>query len=197
MSRVQLALNVDDLDASIAFYTKLFQTPPAKIREDYANFAIADPPLKLVLFANSGEPGTLEPHRRRGRDHRRGRSRHRPHPGTRLRPAHPGERVVLLRGAGQDLGQGPRERLGVLHRARRRSGHGMRHRRHVLPDRRLNRPDPLRQQRRRRAIRDEIDTKVRALLDLLQSERCLPARRGKCRDQARRGWFRATLTSPI
>ena len=44
MSRVQLALNVEDLDASIAFYTKLFQTPPAKVREDYANFAIADPP---------------------------------------------------------------------------------------------------------------------------------------------------------
>jgi catechol 2,3-dioxygenase-like lactoylglutathione lyase family enzyme len=59
MSRVQLALNVEDLDASIAFYTKLFQTPPAKVREDYANFAIADPPLKLVLFANDGEPGTL------------------------------------------------------------------------------------------------------------------------------------------
>jgi catechol 2,3-dioxygenase-like lactoylglutathione lyase family enzyme len=59
MSRVQLALNVDDLDASIAFYTKLFQTPPAKVRQDYANFAIADPPLKLVLFANAGEPGTL------------------------------------------------------------------------------------------------------------------------------------------
>ena len=59
MSRVQLALNVDDLDASIAFYTKLFQTPPAKVRADYANFAIVDPPLKLVLFANAGEPGTL------------------------------------------------------------------------------------------------------------------------------------------
>ena len=59
MSRVQLALNVTDLDASIAFYTNLFQTPPAKVRHDYANFAIADPPLKLVLFANSGEPGTL------------------------------------------------------------------------------------------------------------------------------------------
>jgi catechol 2,3-dioxygenase-like lactoylglutathione lyase family enzyme len=59
VSRVQLALNVEDLDASIAFYTKLFQTPPAKVRQDYANFAIADPPLKLVLFANSGEPGTL------------------------------------------------------------------------------------------------------------------------------------------
>jgi catechol 2,3-dioxygenase-like lactoylglutathione lyase family enzyme len=59
MSRVQLALNVGDLDASIEFYTKLFNTPPAKIREDYANFAIAEPPLKLVLIAGQGEPGTL------------------------------------------------------------------------------------------------------------------------------------------
>jgi lactoylglutathione lyase len=59
MSRVQLALNVADLEASIAFYTKLFQTPPAKVREGYANFAIADPPLKLVLFTGMGEPGSL------------------------------------------------------------------------------------------------------------------------------------------
>jgi len=59
MSRVQLALNVADLDASIAFYTKLFGTEPAKIREGYANFAIADPPLKLVLFTGMGEPGSL------------------------------------------------------------------------------------------------------------------------------------------
>lgn len=59
MSRVQLALNVADLDASIEFYTRLFQTPPAKIREGYANFAIADPPLKLVLFTGMGEPGSL------------------------------------------------------------------------------------------------------------------------------------------
>jgi catechol 2,3-dioxygenase-like lactoylglutathione lyase family enzyme len=59
MSRVQLALNVGDLDASIEFYTKLFGTPPAKIREGYANFAIANPPLKLVLIAGEGEPGTL------------------------------------------------------------------------------------------------------------------------------------------
>ena len=58
MSRVQLALNVANLDESIAFYTKLFRTPPAKVRDGYANFAIVDPPLKLVLFA-SGEPGTL------------------------------------------------------------------------------------------------------------------------------------------
>ncbi len=59
MSRVQLALNVGDLDASIEFYTKLFKTPPAKIRENYANFAILEPPLKLVLFAGQGEPGSL------------------------------------------------------------------------------------------------------------------------------------------
>jgi catechol 2,3-dioxygenase-like lactoylglutathione lyase family enzyme len=59
MSRVQLALNVADLDASIEFYTKLFQTPPAKIRDGYANFAVADPPLKLVLFSGLGEPGSL------------------------------------------------------------------------------------------------------------------------------------------
>lgn len=59
MSRVQLALNVADLDASIEFYTKLFQTPPAKVRQGYANFAIADPPLKLVLFTGQGEPGSL------------------------------------------------------------------------------------------------------------------------------------------
>ncbi|MET7303523.1 ArsI/CadI family heavy metal resistance metalloenzyme [Embleya sp. NPDC005575] len=55
MSRVQLALRVADLDASIAFYTKLFGTEPAKLRDGYANFAVAEPPLKLVLI--QGEPG--------------------------------------------------------------------------------------------------------------------------------------------
>jgi catechol 2,3-dioxygenase-like lactoylglutathione lyase family enzyme len=59
MSRVQLALNVADLESSIAFYTKLFGVAPAKVRDGYANFAIADPPLKLVLFAGDGEPGSL------------------------------------------------------------------------------------------------------------------------------------------
>ncbi len=49
-SRIQLALNVDDLDESAAFYSKLFGTAPAKIRPGYANFAVADPPLKLVLI---------------------------------------------------------------------------------------------------------------------------------------------------
>ena len=50
MSRVQLAINVTDLDKAIAFYSRLFDTAPAKIKPGYANFAIADPPLKLVLF---------------------------------------------------------------------------------------------------------------------------------------------------
>jgi lactoylglutathione lyase len=59
MSRVQLALNVDDLDAAIAFYAKLFHTEPAKVKPGYANFAIAEPPLKLVLIENPGQGGTL------------------------------------------------------------------------------------------------------------------------------------------
>lgn len=59
MSRIQLALNVDDLDASIAFYSKLFNTTPAKVRPGYANFAIAEPALKLVLLENRDEGGTI------------------------------------------------------------------------------------------------------------------------------------------
>lgn len=55
MSRVQLALNVADLEASVAFYSKLFGVEPAKRRPGYANFAITTPPLKLVLI--EGEPG--------------------------------------------------------------------------------------------------------------------------------------------
>ena len=59
MSRVQLALNVSDLDEAVAFYSKLFGTAPRKVRPGYANFAIAEPPLKLVLMAGDGAPGTL------------------------------------------------------------------------------------------------------------------------------------------
>jgi catechol 2,3-dioxygenase-like lactoylglutathione lyase family enzyme len=59
MSRVQLALNVADIDESVAFYSKLFGTGPAKRRPGYANFAIAEPPLKLVLLEHSGQPGSL------------------------------------------------------------------------------------------------------------------------------------------
>ena len=59
MSRVQLALNVDDLDAAVDFYSKLFETTPAKVRPGYANFAVENPPLKLVLFEQPGKGGTI------------------------------------------------------------------------------------------------------------------------------------------
>ncbi len=59
MSRVQLALNVDDIEAATAFYARLFGCEPAKTRPGYANFAVADPPLKLVLLENPGQGGTL------------------------------------------------------------------------------------------------------------------------------------------
>jgi catechol 2,3-dioxygenase-like lactoylglutathione lyase family enzyme len=60
MSRVQLALNVTDIDAAVDFYSKLFGAEPAKRRPGYANFAIADPPLKLVLIENATQaPGSL------------------------------------------------------------------------------------------------------------------------------------------
>jgi catechol 2,3-dioxygenase-like lactoylglutathione lyase family enzyme len=59
MSRVQLALNVDDLDEAVTFYSKLFNAEPAKLKEGYANFAIAEPPLKLVLLQNPGKGGTV------------------------------------------------------------------------------------------------------------------------------------------
>lgn len=59
MARVQLALNVDDLERSIAFYSRLFDTAPAKIRPGYANFAVTEPPLKLVLIENRGAGGSI------------------------------------------------------------------------------------------------------------------------------------------
>jgi catechol 2,3-dioxygenase-like lactoylglutathione lyase family enzyme len=61
MSRVQLALRVADLEASVAFYSKLLRAEPAKRRPGYANFAIADPPLKLVLLEGApGEPTRMD-----------------------------------------------------------------------------------------------------------------------------------------
>ena len=59
MSRIQLALNVDDLDTSIAFYSRLFDTQPAKVKPGYANFAVAEPPLKLILIENPGQGGSV------------------------------------------------------------------------------------------------------------------------------------------
>ncbi|MDA8341775.1 MAG: VOC family protein [Actinomycetota bacterium] len=59
MSRVQLALNVSDLDAAVTFYSRLFGVAPSKLRPGYANFAVEEPPLKLVLIEGGGAPGTL------------------------------------------------------------------------------------------------------------------------------------------
>src|SRR5258708_35066973 len=59
MSRVQLALNVPDIDEAVEFYSKMFATEPNKRKPGYANFAIADPPLKLVLFEKAGADSRL------------------------------------------------------------------------------------------------------------------------------------------
>ena len=59
MSRVQLALNVDDIDEAVTFYSQLFQAEPAKRRPGYANFALDEPALKLVLIENPGHGGSL------------------------------------------------------------------------------------------------------------------------------------------
>ena len=62
MSRVQLALRVSDLEGSIAFYSKLFGVEPAKLRPGYANFAVTEPPLKLVLIEGDPDQPTVMDH---------------------------------------------------------------------------------------------------------------------------------------
>ena len=57
--RLQLALNVSDLDEAVDHYSRMFGTAPAKTKPGYANFAIENPPLKLVLFEGAGEPGSI------------------------------------------------------------------------------------------------------------------------------------------
>ena len=59
MSRIQLALNVSNLQESIDFYRQLFGTEPAKVKDGYANFAVTNPPLKLVLIEGGGNPGSV------------------------------------------------------------------------------------------------------------------------------------------
>ena len=59
MNRIQLALNVSNLDEAVDFYSKFFKSAPAKRRPGYANFAIDEPPLKLVLIENGGEPAAI------------------------------------------------------------------------------------------------------------------------------------------
>jgi catechol 2,3-dioxygenase-like lactoylglutathione lyase family enzyme len=59
MSRIQLALNVEDLETSIDFCTQLLGAPPVKTKPGYANFAVAEPPLKLILIENPGQGGSI------------------------------------------------------------------------------------------------------------------------------------------
>lgn len=59
MSRFQLSLNVSDVEAAVAFYSKLFGVAPTKHRAGYANFVVDDPPLKLIVIENEGDPGTI------------------------------------------------------------------------------------------------------------------------------------------
>ena len=150
MSRVQLALNVADIDEAVVFYSKLFGTEPAKRRPGYANFAVADPPLKLVLIENAEAPaGTLnhlgvevESADDVGR---------RPGPALGRGTAHRGRGAgeLLLRHPGQGVGGRPgRRALGDLHRAGR-----CRRRRHQLAGGRPERGRVLRQPARSRRHR--------------------------------------------
>jgi catechol 2,3-dioxygenase-like lactoylglutathione lyase family enzyme len=59
MSRFQISINVADANAAVGFYSKLFGVSPAKQRPGYANFVVADPPLKLIVIEGEGEPGTI------------------------------------------------------------------------------------------------------------------------------------------
>ena len=139
MSRVQLALNVSDLDEAVAFYSKLFGAEPAKRRPGYANFAIADPPLKLVLMETEELAGRASPARSTT-------SASRWRPPTRWPPPPAALSAEGLETEVQDqttccfavqdkvwVERPRRGAVGGLHRARRRPG-GVRHRRrwHLL-----------------------------------------------------------------
>ena len=123
MSRVQLALNVDDIEEAVAFYSRLFRAEPAKRRPGYANFALDDPALKLVLIENAGSGGSLNhlgvevPTAEEVVDATRRLT------AAGLADPGRGRHHLLLRAAGQGLGHRPGWRaLGGLHRPGRRPG---------------------------------------------------------------------------
>ena len=165
MSRVQLALNVSDIDEAVEFYSKLFGTEPAKRRPGYANFAIADPPLKLVLM----EDRTARGHGTVGALNHLGVEVETPDEVTAatgrlndegLDDRGRGADDLLLRRPGQGLGQRPRRcALGGLHGPRRRPGRDRHRRRRVV----------LRPRGRRERSRDGGRAQVRLVL-LLSNE---------------------------
>ena len=121
MSRVQLALNVSDLDAAIAFYSKFFDTTPAKVRPGLRQLRDRRAAAEARAHRRARRPRHVEPPRSRGRVDRR--SWRRPPPDSRRRAGlrDRGRGLVLLRGAGQGVGRRARRRaVGDLHRARRR-----------------------------------------------------------------------------
>ena len=139
MARVQLALNVSDIDAAVEFYSKLFGAEPAKRRPGYANFAIAEPPLKLVLIESpeargTGVAGALNHLGVEVETPEEVQEATRRLAGEGPGPRGPGVDDLLLRRAGQGLGERPRRRpLGGLHRAGRRAGRNRPdRRRHLL-----------------------------------------------------------------
>ncbi|NKV58059.1 glyoxalase/bleomycin resistance/dioxygenase family protein [Rhodococcus hoagii] len=119
MSRAQLALNVDDLEEAVTFYSKLFGTRPAKLKPGYANFAIAEPPLKLVLLENPARAARSTTSAWRSNRRRRSTRRSRGSP-TRACHRRGDRHHLLLRHAGQGVGhRAGRREVGGLHRARR------------------------------------------------------------------------------
>ena len=119
LPRVQLALNVSDVDAAVDFYTQLFGAEPHKQRPGYANFALESPSAQARPHRERRGRGQPQPPRRRGR--RRPRSpRRAPHRPVRACRARRGRRRLLPRDAGQGVGRRPRRPLlGVLHDHRR------------------------------------------------------------------------------
>jgi len=103
MSRIQLALNVDDVAEATAFYAKLFGVEPAKQRPGYANFAVENPPIKLVLLENPGQGGTLN-HLGVEVESTEAVDAEQPSRRARARVGRRAEHDVLLRDPGQVLG---------------------------------------------------------------------------------------------
>ncbi len=120
MSRVQLALNVSNLEQAVEFYSKLFDTAPAKVRPGYANFAVIDPPLKLVLIESAAAPGSLNHLGVEVGTAADVAAAQRRLVGARVGHRGRGRRGLLLRRPGQGVGRrsGPRA-LGDLHGPRR------------------------------------------------------------------------------
>ena len=118
--RLQLALNVADLDEAVEFYTKMFGVGPAKTKPGYANFAIDQPPLKLVLFGAQARPARSTTSASRPRPPAEVDGRRGPPVGLGARDHRRGRHRVLLRREDRDLGPRPRRHpLGVVRQARR------------------------------------------------------------------------------